>query len=395
MPLKSIAFIDYVRTHQVVAGSVKLRPKTGGGHNTGKTNTAVGVRFGYEMHDQYIFHYCAMFFPHYHREAFISTEFSLKFTMCFLGGLRYLTSLSPGDTDDTVYGESIPNSVHRYRYLKSAFPQPLPTLPMSKEAAFDYMRECMRIDLRMRVCDARVDTFLARLEAIAVLTKSFRANPLSVQAWRTRDDVELRTMKWSAEQEEFLAIVADRINVRDPTDMAATFDRWMHITGGPGTGKTEAIIHAAYAAAEAGARVLILCPTGALVHSYKERLPPTDQIMVETLHGGVSIARKVDMNTYAPPGRLRRYDLIFIDEASQIGDAIFECIWCGGRELPQKPFFVVGADFSQVAPIGGGERFKELCANIKTSELTVVHRTDDPKLLDFFQNNSYEAAHQG
>ena len=61
-PLKSIAFIDYVRTHQVVAGSVKLRPTTGGGHNTGKTTTAVGVRFGYEMHDQYIFHDCAMLF---------------------------------------------------------------------------------------------------------------------------------------------------------------------------------------------------------------------------------------------------------------------------------------------------------------------------------------------
>ena len=65
------------------------------------------------------------------------------------------------------------------------------------------------------------------------------------------------------------------------------------------------------------------------------------------------------MNTYEPPGRLRRYDLIFIDEASQIGDAIFECIWCGGRELPQKPSFVIGADVSQVAPIGGGDRFKQ------------------------------------
>ena len=49
-PCKSIAFIDYVRTHQVVAGTVKLRPTTGGGHNTGKSTTAVGVRFGYEMH---------------------------------------------------------------------------------------------------------------------------------------------------------------------------------------------------------------------------------------------------------------------------------------------------------------------------------------------------------
>ena len=121
-PLKSIAFIDYVRTHHVVNGVVKLRPKTGGGHNTGKTTTAVGVRFGYEMHDQYIFHYCAMFFPHYHREAFISTEFTLKFTMCFLGCLRYLMSLSLGDNDETVYGEAIPNSTHRYLLFEVCVP---------------------------------------------------------------------------------------------------------------------------------------------------------------------------------------------------------------------------------------------------------------------------------
>ena len=61
-PEKSIAFMDYVRTHKLVNGSAKLRPLEGGGHNTGKTTTAVGVRFGYEMHDQYIFHFCAMFF---------------------------------------------------------------------------------------------------------------------------------------------------------------------------------------------------------------------------------------------------------------------------------------------------------------------------------------------
>ena len=210
-------------------------------------------------------------------------------------------SLSPGDTDETVYGETIPNSSHRYRYLKSAFPQPLPTLPMSREVAFGYMRDCMRTDLRMRVCDARVDTFLSRLEAIAMLTNFFRAKPLSLEAWRTTNDVTLRPMQWSAKQQEFLDLVADRINVRDSIDMVGGLSRWMHIAGGPGTGKTEAIIHAAYRAAEAGCRVLILCPTGALVHAYKERLPPTDQIVVETLHNGFSIARKVDLSTYSPP----------------------------------------------------------------------------------------------
>jgi hypothetical protein len=36
-PCKTIAFIDYARTHHIVNGVVKLRPKTGGGHNTGKS----------------------------------------------------------------------------------------------------------------------------------------------------------------------------------------------------------------------------------------------------------------------------------------------------------------------------------------------------------------------
>ena len=93
----------------------------------------------------------------------------------------------------------------------------------------------------------------------------------------------------------------------------------------------------------------------------------------------------MDLKTYAPPGRLRRYDLIFIDEASQIGDAIFACIFCAVRELPQKPAVVVGADFQQVAPIGGGTKFKELCEHddVLKIELDVVHRTNDETLKVF------------
>ena len=84
----------------------------------------------------------------------------LKFIVFFPVCLRYLMALAPGDADSCVFGEAIPNTTNRYRYLKSAFPQPLPTLPMSKEAGFHYMHAFMRIDLRMRVCDACVDTFL-------------------------------------------------------------------------------------------------------------------------------------------------------------------------------------------------------------------------------------------
>ena len=83
-----------------------------------------------------------------------------------------------------------------------------------------------------------------------------------MEEWRKRPDVTLRDVKWSDEQSKFLTMVADNIMMRDSGEMHDRSKRFMHITGGPGTGKTEAIIHAAYAAAEAGARVLILCPTG-------------------------------------------------------------------------------------------------------------------------------------
>ena len=43
---------------------------------------------------------------------------------------------------------------------------------------------------------------------------------------------------------------------------------------------------------------------------------------METIHGGLRIARDADVKTYAPPGRLRRYDVIIIDEASQVEDRV-------------------------------------------------------------------------
>jgi len=38
---------------------------------------------------------------------------------------------------------------------------------------------------------------------------------------------------------------------------------------------------------------------------------------------------------YAPPSRLRRYDLILVDEASQIEDQVATLLLMGIQELPQ------------------------------------------------------------
>ena len=68
-------------------------------------------------------------------------------------------------------------------------------------------------------------------------------------------------------------------------------ERFLFISGKPGSGKSEVLVHAAVAVASKGCEVLILCPTGALVHSYRDRLPETEHIVVETIHSGFKIFR--------------------------------------------------------------------------------------------------------
>ena len=70
--------------------------------------------------------------------------------------------------------------------------------------------------------------------------------------------------------------------------------RLLHVTGGPGTGKTEVVIQCAVDASRQGARVLVACPIGALVVVYRQRCPPGEDIVVETIH---SSFKTVDRRT--------------------------------------------------------------------------------------------------
>lgn len=76
---------------------------------------------------------------------------------------------------------------------------------------------------------------------------------------------------------------------------------------------------------------------------------------------------------------------MFLDESSQIEDAIFECLMVSRQDSPQKSLVVVGADFQQVAPVveKGKEKCRSLCERIHTIEMHVVHRTKDPRRSAF------------
>ena len=129
-------------------------------------------------------------------------------------------------------------------------------------------------------------------------------------------------------------------------------------------------------------KVLILCPTGQLVTHYRQRIceDDLDSVVVEAIHAGFRIARDADLKTYAPPGRLQRYDAMMLDEASQVDDKVANLFLMGYRELPQKPRLVLAADYHQLRQVGhegGPSRLEKLSSTVKHFHLVSNYRTQD------------------
>jgi hypothetical protein len=165
------------------------------------------------------------------------------------------------------------------------------------------------------------------------------------------------------------------------------FSRFIFVSGEPGAGKSEAVVYGAYAAAQAGAHVLIGCPTGVLVSGYLDRLPPHSRICCETIHSAWKIGRDVDCDKHNPPSRLRRYELIIIDEVGFLDDKVGQILIRAILELPQKPLVVFVGDLSQLQPIHGGDYMRGI---LRSESMTRVEleqhafaRSKDPVLLDF------------
>eukprot|EP00973_Karenia_brevis_P088939 12335318-Karenia_brevis.AAC.1 len=73
--------------------------------------------------------------------------------------------------------------------------------------------------------------------------------------------------------------VADANAARQASPIA----RLLFSTGPPGCGKTEVVVQSAQASALNGGRVLIGCPAGVLVATYRDRMPSNELITVQTI----------------------------------------------------------------------------------------------------------------
>ena len=173
----------------------------------------------------------------------------------------------------------------------------------------------------------------------------------------------------------------------DDEDQRVASDRFLYICGDPGAGKTAVLLHLALEACHQ-INVLIVCPTGYLVHKYKALLPEMDgieNIRVDTIQGVLKYKRKgADGKVrWAPPSALRKIDLILCDEASQYEDQewsrLFSCI----KEQPHMPFMAVAADFKQLTPVISGGMCERFTKCMRTVRLKTVYRSTDSEHLVF------------
>ena len=293
-------------------------------HTEKKPITAIGIRFSFEMHDNFIGEFATMFFPHSDMRTFATpqTPELLQYTRFYRAAMDYLLGLR-WESETIIY-------LGPQRFSKDAFP--LEThLPSSTATgnlvyedaheAADYLEFCLQVDLCRRVGPNRRETFKQRIKAIRLLHQHATqcTDPVAMAAlWNRKRATELQAIEWSPAQKKILDTVAGLLLLADADEVASKV-RQLFIEGEPGTGKSEVLVHVAYNAAIRGAKVLVLCPTGTLVHAYRERIPEHPNIVIDTLHSGLAFKRDYDkVVEYCPPSTLRKYDLILLDEASQI-----------------------------------------------------------------------------
>ena len=207
------------------------------------------------------------------------------------------------------------------------------------------------------------------------------------QQWDTVSRTQYARRTWSPKQEEVLGAVAYAVPL-DDEEQKRLHKRCLFVSGGPGSGKSAVLLEVAVRSAKGGIRVLIVCPTGQLVHSFKSQLPEVDgieNVQVDTIHGVLRYKRQGpdEKVQWAPPSALRRIDLILVDEASQYDNKEWQRFAQSVAEQPHLPYVVAVADFQQLQPVVSGGLCRNMLSGWPRVELDTVYRTSDPDQLLF------------
>ena len=375
----------------------------GGQHQRSHGQTlVVACRFWYELTDGYCGQFSLTMFPHqYARELLPGTTRHLHCMQNFAGALEYLCSWRNGangtirtQTGMCFRADALPLLVDESgRLYNIGGSTEGEAVFQTRKQAHAYMVLAMKRDLQYRgMRDDRMISFELKQDANYLLQTRVERAADDIeyerlrQEWDTVNRPARKDFVWSPEQLEALHIVRQGIGM-DDEEARLSSKRFLFISGDPGSGKTAVLLHMALEACPQ-ISVLIVCPTGFLVHKYKAMLPDIDgveNIRVDTIQGVLKYKRKgADGKVrWTPPSALRRIDLILLDEASQYEDQewtrLFTCI----QEQPHKPFCGVAADFQQLTPVVSGGLCEKFCDCMQSVRLKTVFRSTDNDHLVF------------
>ena len=126
------------------------------------------------------------------------------------------------------------------------------------------------------------------------------------------------------------------------------WQKYLLLTGKPGTGKTFCIHKAITQTIEQGLRVMVATPTGFLASTYSETFD--NGVSTNTVHSAfkypVACSDKPQINW-----DLMNYDVIFIDEASMLSTTIMHHIINTVNQISVRPIIVMCGDRYQQQPI--------------------------------------------
>ena len=137
--------------------------------------------------------------------------------------------------------------------------------------------------------------------------------------------------------------------------------------------------------------VAVAAPTGKLAQTLSQSVD--DSVTSDTLHSLFMYSDTPDMSRHNLS--LGQYDIVFIDEVSQISVALFSHIMCTLSKIFIRPLAVLSGDFAQQQPIATIDTVTKEVPNISTNptimehivtfELSTQFRCTDNVLLHFLE----------
>ena len=303
VPIES-NFLAWHRTREYVKLTQSVHFRSGGRHNQRNPKTLVtACRYWYELNDGFWGQLALTQLPHFEAQHLLPKEAKyLESQINLVGVLEYMTSWVWSENEGVIdcaggafkmkalplYVDELGNGCSNL-----GTPEAGKSVFQDDAAAFSYLLALASRDLEYRgFREDRVETFKLKHRANFLLQSYVkRANNQHAleslrQQWDQLNRPKYEDKTWSAEQLDAINRAKAGVSHEDEHSRANSY-RFLYISGPPGSGKSAVILYLAIWASQT-MEVLIICPTGFLVHQYKSKIPDregVERIRVDTIQG--------------------------------------------------------------------------------------------------------------